>query len=318
MNTQILGLHHVTAIVGDPQENVDFYAGLLGLHLVKTTVNFDDPHTYHLYFGDELGQPGTLITFFPWPSGRHAARGTGQISAFAFGVPAGALGFWQQRLQTAGVRFGGPEQRFDAPTLSFYDPAGLLVELVERPGIGAEHVWSGSPVADEFAIRALAGVTLTVAQHTPTARLLTDALGFRKIGSVGSYERYEVGEGSAGAFVDILARPDVPHGRFGVGSVHHVAWRVADDASELEAREALIARGYEVTPVRDRNYFKSIYFVEPGGVVFELATDGPGFAVDEAPEELGMHLQLPAWLEERRAEIEAALLPIAAPAVVGR
>jgi catechol 2,3-dioxygenase-like lactoylglutathione lyase family enzyme len=317
MTTRILGLHHVTAIVGDPQENVDFYAGLLGLRLVKTTVNFDDPHTYHLYFGDELGHPGTLITFFPWPTGRHGARGTGQISAFAFAVPAGALGYWQERLAAAGVRFGGPEQRFDTPTLSFYDPAGLLVELVERPGIGAEHAWSGSTVPDAYAIRALAGVTLTVPRHAPTAELLTETLGFQKIGSAGSVERYEVGEGAARAIVDIVGRPDVPHGRFGVGTIHHVAWRVADDASELQAREELIARGHEVTPVRDRSYFKSIYFVEPGGVIFELATDGPGFAIDESPEELGTHLKLPPWLEERRAEIEAALLPLRRQVEIG-
>jgi catechol 2,3-dioxygenase-like lactoylglutathione lyase family enzyme len=317
MTPQILGLHHVTAIVGDPQENIDFYAGLLGLRLVKTTVNFDDPHTYHLYFGDERGQPGTLITFFPWPTGRQGARGTGQVSAFAFAVPEGALGYWQGRLREAGVRFGGPDRRFGAPTLSFYDPAGLLVELVERPGAGAQSAFDGGPVPHEQAIRALAGVTLTVPQHEPTAALLTEALGFRQIGSEGSYKRYEIGEGASRALVDVVGRPDVPHGRFGVGTVHHVAWRVADDVAELAARDALIERGYEVTPVRDRSYFKSIYFVEPGGVIFELATDGPGFAVDEAPEELGTHLMLPPWLEGRRAEIEAALLPLRRQVEIG-
>jgi glyoxalase family protein len=308
-------LHHVTAIVGDPQENVDFYAGLLGLRLVKTTVNFDDPHTYHFYFGDQLGRPGTLITFFPWPAGRRGARGAGQVSAFAFAVPAGSLGYWQERLTAAGVRFGGPEPRFGSPTLSFYDPAGLLVELVaEEARADSQIPTQGEAVPAEHAIRRIAGVTLVVPQHEPTAALLTETLGFRRVGSAGAYERYEVGAGASRTVVDVAGRPDVPRGRFGVGTVHHVAWRVADDTQELAWRQALIEHGYEVTPVRDRNYFRSIYFNEPGGVIFELATDGPGFAVDEVPEELGSHLMLPGWLEPRRAEIAAALPPFQVPA----
>jgi catechol 2,3-dioxygenase-like lactoylglutathione lyase family enzyme len=312
MSTPILGLHHVTAIVGDPQTNLDFYAGLLGLRLVKTTVNFDDPHTYHFYFGDAQGRPGTLITFFPWPAGRRGARGAGQVSAFAFAIPAESLGYWQERLGAAGVRFGGPEPRFGEPTLSFHDPDGLLVELVAHEA--AADGWKDGPVPAEHAIRGLDGVTLTVQQHAPTAALLTETLGFRHVAVAGAYERYAAGDGGAGMRVDVLARPDLPYGRFGVGTVHHVAWRVADDASQLAARAVLAERGYEVTPVRDRNYFKSIYFSEPGRVIFELATDGPGFAVDEAPAELGTHLMLPEWLEQRRAEIAAALPPIQAPA----
>jgi catechol 2,3-dioxygenase-like lactoylglutathione lyase family enzyme len=313
MSLRILGLHHVTAIVGDPQENVDFYAGLLGLRLVKTTVNFDDPHTYHLYFGDELGRPGTLITFFPWPAGRQGARGTGQVGAFAFAIPAAALGYWQERLGAAGLRFGGPEQRFGMQTLSFYDPAGLLVELIAQPDAELRDGWVGGPIPAEYAIRGLAGVTLAVRQHEPTAALLTGTLGFRHIGSAGEYERYEIGAGEARTLVDMVSRPDVPRGRFGVGTVHHVAWRVADDQTELDWRQALIDGGYEVTPVRDRKYFHSIYFNEPGGVIFELATDAPGFGVDEPRAELGTHLMLPDWLEERRAEIVAALPPIQLP-----
>jgi glyoxalase family protein len=308
MTPRILGLHHVTAIVGDPQENVDFYAGLLGLRLVKTTVNFDDPHTYHFYFGDEQGRPGTLITFFPWPSGRRGARGVGQVSAFVFAVPAESLGYWQERLTTAGVRYGGPEQRFGSPTLSFYDPAGLLVELVSEDDAAGEP-WQAGPIPAEHAIRRIAGVTLTVPQPAPTATLLSETLGFRHVGAAGSHERYEIGAGASRTVVDVVGRPDVPRGRFGVGTVHHVAWRVADDEQQLDWRQALIERGHEVTPVRDRSYFRSIYFNEPGGVIFELATDGPGFAIDEAPEELGSHLMLPDWLEPRRDEIAAALLP---------
>jgi catechol 2,3-dioxygenase-like lactoylglutathione lyase family enzyme len=313
MTPRILGLHHVTAIVGDPQENVDFYAGLLGLRLVKTTVNFDDPYTYHFYFGDELGRPGTLITFFPWPSGRRGARGAGQVSAFAFAVPATSLGYWQERLTAAGVRFGGPETLFGSPTLSFYDPAGLLVELVGEESAAAVKPWPDGPIPAEHAIRRIAGVTLVAPEQGPTAALLTETLGFRRVGSAGSHERYEIGAGASRTVVDVVGRPDVPRGHFGVGTIHHVAWRVADDAQELAWRQALIERGYEVTPVRDRSYFRSIYFNEPGGVIFELATDGPGFAIDEAPEELGSQLMLPGWLEPRRAEIAAALPPFEVP-----
>jgi catechol 2,3-dioxygenase-like lactoylglutathione lyase family enzyme len=314
MTPHILGLHHVTAIVGDPQENVDFYAGLLGLRLVKTTVNFDDPYTYHFYFGDELGRPGTLITFFPWPSGRRGTRGVGQVSAFAFAVPMASLGYWQERLAAAGVRYGGPEPRFGSPTLSFYDPAGLLVELVGEEGAAGEP-WLNGPIPPEHAIRRIAGVTLTVPEQAPSAALLSETLGFRHLGSAGSHERYEIGAGTSRTVVDLVGRPDVPRGRFGVGTVHHVAWRVADDAQQIAWRQALIERGHEVTPVRDRNYFRSIYFNEPGGVIFELATDGPGFAINEAPEELGSHLMLPDWLEPRRDEIAATLLPFQVPTV---
>jgi catechol 2,3-dioxygenase-like lactoylglutathione lyase family enzyme len=313
MTPYILGLHHVTAIVGDPQENVDFYAGLLGLRLVKTTVNFDDPYTYHFYFGDKLGHPGTLITFFPWPSGRRGARGVGQVSAFAFAVPTASLDYWQERLAAAGVRFGGPERRFGSPTLSFYDPAGLLVELVAEEGAATGEPWSDGPIPVEHTIRRIAGVTLVVPQHGPTAALLAETLGFRRVGSAGSHERYEIGADASRTVVDLVSKPDVPRGRFGVGTVHHVAWRVADDAQELAWRQALIERGYDVTPVRDRSYFRSIYFSEPGGVIFELATDGPGFAIDETPEELGSQLMLPGWLEPRRAEIAAALPPFHRP-----
>jgi glyoxalase family protein len=318
MTPHILGLHHVTAIVGDPQANVDFYGGLLGLRLVKTTVNFDDPYTYRLYFGDELGHPGTLITFFPWPSGRQGRRGSGQIAAFAFAVPEAALGYWQERLGAAGTRFGGPEQRFGAPALSFYDPAGLLIELVAQPGSLAGEAWAGSPVPAEHAIRGLAGVTLNVQQHDPTAALLTETLGFGHVGAAGKYERYALGEAESRVLVDVVARPDVPRGQFGVGTVHHVAWRVADDEQQLAWRAALVDGGHEVTPVRDRKYFHSIYFRDPGGVIFELATDQPGFTVDETPAELGTHLMLPEWLEQRRAEIEAALPPLSLPAAEER
>lgn len=315
MKTHISGIHHITAIVADPQANVDFYTHVLGLRLVKRTVNFDDPYTYHLYYGDELGRPGTIITFFPWPGGRHGSRGTGQVSATAYAVPEGALDYWAERLTHHDVRFGGPEERFGEQVLSFYDPSGLLLEIVAQPGVEVRPVWRGGPVLPEYALRGFAGATLTVAARDPTATLLTDILGFRYVAAAGNRTRYAVGEGVAEALVDVVSRPEVPFGQIAAGSIHHIAWRVADDAQQQVWRDTLIRSGFEVTPVRDRQYFHSIYFREPGGVLFELATDNPGFAIDEPPEQLGQHLKLPPWFESRRAEIEAKLPPIMIPAM---
>jgi glyoxalase family protein len=309
MNT-LLGIHHVTAIVDDPQENVDFYTNVLGLRLVKQTVNFDDPYTYHLYYGDDQGGPGTIITFFPWPDGRRGSRGVGQISAIAFAVPDGALAFWQARLADNGFRFGGPEQRFGAAVLSFYDPAGLLIELMEQPSRAPGSAHSRSDVPPEAAILGLFGVTLTVAQAAPTAAFLTERLGFRPVADAAGQARYAIGSGVDTAFVELIARPDVPRGQIAAGSVHHVAWRVADVPAILQWQQQLKQQDVNVTDIRDRQYFRSIYFREPGGVLFELATDAPGFAFDEAPAELGTHLMLPAWLEPQRADITRRLPPL--------
>jgi glyoxalase family protein len=309
MNT-LLGIHHVTAIVDDPQENIDFYTNVLGLRLVKQTVNFDDPYTYHLYYGDEQGRPGTIITFFPWPEGRHGSRGVGQTSAIAFAVPAGALAFWQVRLADNDLRFGGPEQRFGAAVLSLYDPSGLLLELVEQPSRDRGSAHSGSDVPPEAAIQGLFGVTLTVAQVAPTAAFMTDRLGFRPVEDATGYARYAIGAGADAAFVDLISRPDVPRGQIAAGSVHHVAWRVADDAAIAQWQQELTRQETGVTEIRDRQYFRSIYFREPGGVLFEIATDAPGFAIDETPAELGTHLMLPPWLEPRRSDIVRRLPPI--------
>jgi predicted esterase/catechol 2,3-dioxygenase-like lactoylglutathione lyase family enzyme len=313
MRSPLLGIHHVTAIVEDPQENVDFYTKVLGLRLVKQTVNFDDPYTYHLYYGDEQGRPGTIVTFFPWPEGRRGSRGTGQISAFAFAVPPGALAFWQRQLAEIGWRFGGPEERAGGLTLSFYDPAGLLIELVEQPGAARGGASDLAGVPADAAITGISGVTLTLAAIEPTAQLLTERLGFRALGGDGGQGRFVIGDGPDTAVVTLLARPEVPRGQVAAGSVHHVAWRVPDEAALLAWRSALEADDPAVTPVRDRQYFRSIYFREPGGVIFELATDVPGFAVNEAPEALGAQLQLPPWLEPRRAAIEGRLPPLVFP-----
>jgi glyoxalase family protein len=313
MHLPLLGIHHLTAIVDDPQENIDFYTRVLGLHLVKQTVNFDDPYTYHFYYGDEQGRPGTLVTFFPWPDGRRGSRGSGQISAFAFAVPAGALAFWQRQLAEIGWRFGGPEERAGARVLSLYDPAGLLIELVEQPGARRGSASPGAGVPAEAAISGLYGVTLTVASLEPSAAFLAERLGLRPLGGDAEQARYAIGGGEDMAVVTLLARPDVPRGQIAAGSVHHVAWRVADEAALVAWRGALEAQDVSVTPVRDRRYFRSVYFSEPGGVIFELATDQPGFAIDEAPAALGTRLMLPPWLEPRREEIARRLPPVSLP-----
>lgn len=316
MTTPMAGIHHLTAIVDDPQQNVDFYTDLLGLRLVKQTVNFDDPYTYHLYFGDELGRPGTIMTFFPWQHARHGTTGSGQISAMALSIPPDAVGYWLERLATLGVRFADPVTRFGQQVVALYDPAGLLLELVTQPDVVAQPGWAGGSVPAEHAIRGIAGVTLTLARHDYTAALLTEVLGFRPVGNEENRWRYATGNGGSGTLVDILVRPDLPYGMMGVGSVHHVAWRAADDAQQAEWQHLLREHGVDVTPVRDRQYFRSIYFREPGGVLFEIATDAPGFAIDEAPEQLGTRLMLPPWLEGQRATIERKLQPLRLPATV--
>lgn len=310
MNTPLLGIHHVTAIVEEPQENVDFFTNVLGLRLVKQTVNFDDPATYHLYYGDELGRPGTIITFFPWPRSRHGSRGTGQISAIAFAIPVGAVQFWQKQLAAHDWHASDPEQRAGTRVLSFYDPSGLLIELVEQPYTNSHANRRNSDIPQEAAIQGLFGVTLTVAQVEPTASVLRDLLGFRPIDGE---QRYAIGADDATATVELISQPDVPRGQIAAGSVHHVAWRVADDAALVAWRDELVRRGFDVTPVRERYYFRSIYFREPGGVLFEIATDSPGFTADETAANLGTRLMLPPWLETRRSEIEQHLPPLSVP-----
>lgn len=308
---RIPGIHHITAICGDPQRNVDFYTGLLGLRLVKKTVNFDDPGTYHLYYGDGLGSPGTLLTFFAWilpPAVRAGARqGTGQITATPFRIPAASLDFWVDRLAAAGVDFTGPEPCFHEPVVALSDPDGLPLELVARGGDAPRAPWTEGPVPADHAIRGLAGATLSLDGYEKTARLLVETMGFRETGSEGSRFRFQVGTGADAAMIDLLCQPEGEPGRMGIGAVHHIAWRTASAETQRAWRQALIDAGLDVTPVLDRRYFESIYFREPGGVLFEIATDPPGFTVDEAPEELGSRLKLPPWLERRRESIEARL-----------
>jgi catechol 2,3-dioxygenase-like lactoylglutathione lyase family enzyme len=317
MSAETTGIHHVTAIAGEPQRNVDFYAGLLGLRVVKKTVNFDDPETYHLYYGDGAGTPGSIMTFFPWPAAPRGRIGAGQLTVTSFSVPAASLGYWTERLVESGVRFERPEEHFGETVISFPDPDGLRLELVAAREDHREG-WTDGPAPSDHAVRGFHHVTLAVADPPRTARLMTDTLGFRQTGEAEGRTRYEAGEGGPGNTVDLAAGAGFPRGTMGVGTVHHAAYRVPDEETQLELRQRVAALGYNVTPVLDRNYFRSIYFREPGGVLFEIATDPPGFAVDEEPEHLGESLRLPPWLEPRRERLEGALPPLRLPAVESR
>ncbi len=316
MEKHILGIHHVTAIAGDPQRNIDFYAGVLGLRLVKLTVNFDDPTTYHLYYGDEVGRPGTVLTFFPWPDAPRGRLGSGQLTTTSFSIPDGSMAFWIDRLRGKGVLFEGPTRRFDEEVLSFSDPDGLPLELVQHDYADERVGWKEGPVAGEFAVRGFYSVTLTEEALDETASLLVGTLGFRKKGEERDRVRYEVGDAGPGGFVDVVSSPDVARGFVSVGTVHHVAWRARDDEQQRAWREEVVKEGLKVTPIIDRKYFHSIYFREPGGVLFEIATDNPGFTVDESREELGSGLVLPLWLEPERARIEKSLPKVHPPKTV--
>ncbi len=312
------GIHHVTAIAGPPQRNLDFYAGVLGLRFIKRTVNFDDPSTYHLYYGDEVGNPGTVLTFFPWGNnGAPAGRpGTGQLTTTAFSIPRESLGYWTERLVEHGVRFEKPVERFGDSMLHFADPDGIGLELVAeaedtRPG------WQTGPVPEEHAVRGFESVALSEKEPGRTAELLTGVLGFRRAGEEDGRFRYEAGEGGSGNRVHLLHQPEGPTGRMGIGAVHHVAFRVPDHESHEEIREEIAKLGYSVTPVIDRQYFDAIYFREPGGVLFEIATDPPGFTTDETVGELGTNLKLPPQYEEHRADLERTLPELSLPVVGG-
>jgi catechol 2,3-dioxygenase-like lactoylglutathione lyase family enzyme len=313
MSRQVLGIHHVTAIAGDPQANVDFYAGVLGLRLLKVTVNYDDPRTYHLYYGDEREQPGTILTFFPWPGAPRGRTGTGQVTVTAFAVPDGSLGIWVDHLTARQVAFVGPSRRFDEEVIALQDPDGLHLELVAGGGGPDVSPRPDGAIPGKYAIQRFQGVTVAVEGYERTAGLLTATLGLREVGAKGNRFRYTVGDTGAPAFVDLLCLPSGPRGRVAVGTVHHIAWRTPDDETQRTWRERIARLGYNVTPIIDRTYFHSIYFREPGGVLFEIATDPPGFAVDEPADRLGGRLILPSWLETTRAELAATLPAIRGP-----
>ncbi len=314
METKIPGLHHVTVIGSDPQRNLDFYAGVLGLRFVKRTVNFDDPGTYHFYFGDARGTPGTIMTFFPWPGARRGIRGTGQVDSVAFAIPQNSIGYWLEHLRQGHVPAERTRPRFDEELIRFVDPDGLLIELVESTApTNVEH-WHGSSVPAEHAIRGFHSVSAALEGYEGTAKLLTESFGYRLVDQSNNRFRFaSQNETAAGRVIDLLCMPDAHPGRVAAGSVHHIAFRARDNAEQRQWRDHLVALGYNVTPVIDRVYFHSIYFREPGGILFEIATDPPGFTLDEDLNQLGASLRLPPWLESSRAQIEKVLPKIELP-----
>lgn len=316
---KVLGIHHVTAIASDPQRNLDFYGGVLGLRLVKRTVNFDDPQTYHFYFGDDVGTPGTILTFFPWPGARRGRQGTGQVAVTALSVLPSALGFWLERLIHHGLAFEGPTKRAlgdnrSEQVIEFRDHDGLLLEIVATEEAESRRGWTLAPgIPPEHAIRGLHGVTLWEDKGGDTERLLTATLGFRPSTEHGTTRRFTVGAGGPGTYVGVRAVGTFLRGASGAGTVHHVAWSVPDDQAQSFMRERVTVTGGQPTPIIDRSYFKSVYFREPGGVLFEIATNPPGFMIDEPAERLGERLMLPPQYEPLRSQIEAALPPIHLP-----
>ncbi|GGE17461.1 diguanylate cyclase [Aureimonas endophytica] len=309
------GIHHVTAIAGPAARNLDFHTRVLGLRLVKKTVNFDDPGTYHLYYGDETGAPGTILTFFPWAQTAPGRLGVGETQETVFRVPEGSIGYWTHRFLEKGVAHEAIVKRFGETVLSFKDPDGTRLALVAVPGAAEEPAWSDGTVPAEHAIRGFHSVSLLLEEAGPTGGVLTDVLGFREIGTEGSTTRFAVEGAAVGGIVDIRAVGGFLRPRPGAGSVHHVAFRAADDAEEAAMVERLRANhGLATTEQKDRNYFRSVYFREPGHVLFEIATDVPGFAADEPAAELGRSLKLPGFLEAHRREIEAALPDLGATA----
>ncbi|WP_226530277.1 ring-cleaving dioxygenase [Metabacillus niabensis] len=297
------GIHHITAMVNDAQRNIDFYAGVLGLRLIKKTINFDRPEVYHLYFGNERGEPGTVITFFPWAKQLKGRIGTGQVGVISFVIPVGSLPFWEHRLQKFGVEFQHSE-RFDERTILFNDPDGLQLELVERHE-GTKNSWTFGGIQIENAIKGFGGATLISAQPSKTADVLENILGLECIGDEEGFLRFRTEE-NIGNIIDIKLSPSV-RGLMGAGTVHHIAWRAKDEGDLLRWESLLKEKEFYPTEIRDRNYFKAVYFHEQGGILFEIATDPPGFSVDEPIDELGTKLMLPSWLESKRQELEEHL-----------
>ena len=308
----IPGIHHVTCITGDVQKCVDFYVTVLGLRFIKKSINQDLPDTYHIYFGDLVGSPGTAMTFFGWPTWPKRRAGSGQITTVSFSVPPGSLDFWKSRLRKLGVE-AGATSRFGTDAVVLSDPDGIELELVAQATDQPWVPWPDGPVGPDHAIRGFHSVTMTIAETAATFDLLTKTLGFRKAGQEGRRTRFETDKGGPHSMVDVVAAPESPVGEESVGTVHHVAWRAPGEADQIAWREALVEVGHNVTPVIDRYYFKSIYSREPGGVLFEIATDGPGFTVDETVESLGSSLSLPPWFQVRRDRLDETLPHIVVP-----
>ena len=313
MAISVHGIHHVTCIAGDAQENLDFYVGLLGMRLVKRSVNQDDPGTYHLFYADRIGNPGTDFTFFPWPNMEPGRLGTGLTVETSFAIPMGGLGYWQDRLKQHGMKHEPAESRFGEMTLPFRDPHGLQIALVETNDAREFVPWEDSPVPPEHQLRGMHAVRLWERQLGPTETVLTQLMGFTPLGTEDGWHRYGADGGGSGKWIELKELPEERRGQWGTGSVHHVAWRVKDSEEQMSLRDILFRAGLRPTQQIDRFWFKSVYYKEPGGVLFELATDGPGFDRDEAMEHLGEQLILPPWLEPQRKEIETALPSLQMP-----
>jgi glyoxalase family protein len=313
---QVSGIHHVTAICSNPQKNIDFYTKLLGLRLVKLTVNFDDPTTYHLYHGDEIGHPGTILTFFPWSDAPKGYRGTGQAITTSFLVPPDSIDFWKDRLKNNDIGFEGPIKRFNGEeqVIRLYDPDGLELELVAHTSAkeNDERFWKDGPISCENGIRGFYSVSLSEEGYERTAEIL-HKMGYKMIKNEGNRFRFEIenskstSSSSGAKILDVLCLPYTPYGRIGIGTVHHIAFRTPSDQTQISIRKNIIKIGLNPTPVIDRTYFHSVYFREPGGVLFEIATDPPGFTIDQKVEDLGEKLMLPPWLEPMRERLEKVL-----------
>lgn len=311
MENKILGIHHITAIAGDAKRNFNFYANILGLRFIKKTVNFDDPGTYHFYFGDETGSAGTILTFFPWgegiPQGR---RGAGMATEIGYSVPKGSLEFWVERFEKYNVIYNKPAEKFGERYLTFLDPDGLKLELTEQNTEDTRKPWETDEVKAAHATRGFHNVTLTLNSITGTAAVLTDIFGYKLVGQEGNRYRYATDAVEQASIIDLVELPAEKHGHVANGTVHHVAFRVKNDEILMHFREKVVEKNLNITPQIDRQYFHSLYFREPGGVLFEIATDNPGFTIDETLEDLGKGLKLPAQYESRRGDIEAHLVPI--------
>ena len=311
--TAALGIHHVTGIARDAQQNVDFYAGVLGLRLVKKTVNFDDPNSYHLYYGDETGAPGSVLTFFPWPRARSGRAGVGEVAVTSLAIAPRSIGYWLERFVRKGVEHSVPTRRFGESVIAFKDRDGLQLELVATESAETRGYWSGSSVPAEHAIHGVHSVTLWEHSLAVTEQTLVNGLGFTRLSTEDTTTRFIIGDGGASKIVDVRVVGGFLAPLGGAGTIHHVAFRVENDDAELALRNTVVDLGMHPTAVIDREYFHSVYFREPGGVLFELATDAPGFTVDEPLDALGTSLKLPPQYEARREEIEQKLAPIHEP-----
>lgn len=310
MEKSINGIHHITVMASDPQNNYNFYTQTLGMRFIKKTVNFDAPDVYHLYYGDEKGSPGTILTFFPFPDARRGKRGMGEINIVSFSVPSNSLQYWMNRLAELAINFDGPKNKFGHEYISLLDPDGMKIEIAADTNADSIEGWFNGDVPAEHSIRKFFSSTFYLSDAKPTEKLLTQVMGAKLIASEGNVRRYTLGEKESLVFVDIIEDASIPRGISGAGTVHHIAWRTANDEEQLNWRAKVSEYGLYPTEVVDRDYFHSIYFREPGGILFEIATDPPGFMIDESFENLGTELKLPAWHEPKRKLIEQILVPL--------